>query len=367
MRRGLISWSRDEVPESVLDHRVARLQEAMLVQGLGVVFAYTSFAQPAVVSWLSHFVPYWSEALLAVFPSGKPVLLAALTKRVHPWIREVSHVGEVIAAPKLGRAAARLLKERFKEPARIGIVDRDTMPWSVAEALNEPRIGITLVDATALFAGIRQPADEAEVKLAQRAADIAAGAFSAVPSNARRASEVLAAMEQAARLKGAEEVILRIAPDLGSSAVLRRIEGEAALGARYSVELSLAYKATWIRMARSLSPNGAPEEWKHASQWFAETVATLDEKGVAAGSAATVPPPGALSSWTVEACLDSQPLAVVSRGASSAAAAAPRSSLPEGSLAVLSLQLNLASGPWHAAAPFVLGAPGRLAPQSLTS
>lgn len=360
MRRGLISWSREEVPESVLDHRVARLQEAMRAQGLGVVFAYTSFAQPAAVSWLSHFIPYWGEALLAVFPSGKPVLLAALTKRVHAWIRDVSHVGEVVSAPKLGRAAAKLVKERFKEPACIGIVDRDAMPWSVAEALNEPRVGMRLVDATALFAGIRQPADEAEIGLARRASGIAAGAFAAIPPGARRASEVLAAMEQAARLDGAEEVILRIAPDLASSAVLGRIEGDAPLGARYSVELSLAYKATWIRMARSLSPNGEPGEWKHASRWFAQTVSTLDEKGVRAGLGERAAPPGALASWTVEACTDSRPLSICAWGAAPGEAGAKPAgvNLPNGSLAVLSLRLDLDDGPWHAGSPFVVGGPG---------
>lgn len=364
MRRGLISWSREEVPAAVLDERVARLQRAMRAEGLDAALAYTSFAQPAAVSWLTHFVPYWSEAMLAVFATGAPVLLASLTKRVHPWIREVSHVGEVVAAPKLGRAAAKLVTERFKEPARIGIVDRDAMPWSVAETLNEPRVGMTLVDATALFAGIRQPADDAEIGLARRASDIAAGAFAAIPPGAQRASEVLAAMEQAARLKGAEEVILRIAPNLGSSAVLRRIEGEAPLGSRYSVELSLAYKATWIRVARSLSPNGEPDAWKHASRWFAEAVSTLDEKGVAAGPGARAAPPGALSSWTVEACTDSRPLSICAWGAVPGEAAARPAgvNLPNGSLAVLSLRLDLDDGPWHAGSPFVVGGPGPMLP-----
>ena len=42
MRRGLISWSRDEVPPPVLEGRVARLQEQMRAAGLGVVLALSS-------------------------------------------------------------------------------------------------------------------------------------------------------------------------------------------------------------------------------------------------------------------------------------------------------------------------------------
>ncbi len=364
MRRGLISWSREEVPAAVLDERVARLQKAMRAERLEAALAYTSFAQPAAVSWLTHFVPYWSEAMLAVFATGAPVLLAALTKRVHPWIRETSHVGAVLSAPNLGRATGGLLQERLPGRARVGVVELDALPWSVAEPLAGS--GAVLVDATALFGSVRQPADEAEIGLARRAFDIAAAAFAAIPASAQRASEVLAAIERAARLQGAEEVILRLAPDLASSPVLRRIEGEATLGARFAVELSLAYKANWIRVARSLSPKGEPEVWKHASRWFAETVSTLDEKGVAAGPGGHAAPPGALSSWTVEACLDSRPLSVVSCGASPPAAEPPRSNLPQGSLAVLSLQLELDDGPWHAGAPLIVGR-GGLASWSLTS
>ena len=69
-------------------------------------------AQPSPVQWLTHFVPYWSEAVAVVLPQGAPVLLAALTERVHPWIREVSHLAEVISAPRLGAKAAAFLSER---------------------------------------------------------------------------------------------------------------------------------------------------------------------------------------------------------------------------------------------------------------
>src|SRR6266566_1392745 len=134
MRRGLISWSLNEVPPSVLDHRVARFQEKIQAAKLDAVLVYTSFARPSAVAWLTHFVPYWNEALLVVQPSGAPVLLAAFSKRVHDWIRSVSHLGEVRSAPDLGPAAAAFLKERSPEPARIGVMELDALPWSVAEA-----------------------------------------------------------------------------------------------------------------------------------------------------------------------------------------------------------------------------------------
>ena len=60
MRRGLISWSHEEVPAPVLERRVARLQDRMRDAGLGAMLVYTSFARPSAVAWLTHFVPYWN-------------------------------------------------------------------------------------------------------------------------------------------------------------------------------------------------------------------------------------------------------------------------------------------------------------------
>src|SRR3977135_1057007 len=177
MRRGLISWSREEVPPSVLEGRVARLQEQMRAAELGVTLIYTSFARPSAVAWLTHFVPYWNEALLVVFPTGAPVLLAAFSKRVHDWIRNVSHLGEVRSAPDLGRAAAAFLKERPPQPPRVGVVELDALPWSVAEPLVKSEYGRALVDATGLFTAIRQPADEGEIRLARGAATSAVQGF----------------------------------------------------------------------------------------------------------------------------------------------------------------------------------------------
>src|SRR5215472_7792243 len=222
MRRGLISWSRDEVPASVLEARVARLQEAMRTAGLGAALIYTSFARPGAVAWLSHFVPYWNEALLVVPQSGPTVLLAAFSKRMHGWVTGVSHVGEVLPVAQLGRAAAKLLGERVPGPSPVAALELDALPWPVAEPLSAA-LGTRLVDATALFASVRQPADDTEVRLAQRAAEIAAKALDAIPAEPERASQVLSAIERSARLDGAVEVLPRIAPDLAKGTALLRV------------------------------------------------------------------------------------------------------------------------------------------------
>src|SRR5213076_3023381 len=118
---------------------------------------------------------YALRALLERGAAGRPaggaaVLLAAFSKRVHDWIRSVSHLGEVRSAPDLGRAAANFLEERLPKPSRIGVLELDALPWPVAEPIMKSEYGGAVVDATELFAAIRQPADEAEIRLARRAA-----------------------------------------------------------------------------------------------------------------------------------------------------------------------------------------------------
>jgi hypothetical protein len=338
VRRGLISWSREEVAASVLDDRVSRLQAAMRKAGLEAMIVYTSFARPSAVAWLTHFVPYWNEAILVVHPAGPPVLLAAFSKRVHDWIREVSHVGEVRAAPDLGRAVLKYFDEHPAAAGRIGVVELDALPWPVAAPLID-RHGVSLVDATSVFAGVRQPADEVEIRLARRASQIAAGAFAAIPAGIRRASQLLAALEGSARLGGAEDVQLRLAADLGSEATLRRVEGDAPLANRHAVQMLVTYKAACVRVTRSLCTGAAPRSWQAAAGWLVRAGARLGEDGLATGTAD--PAPGRISFWQLESSLGSQPLSAV---AGSQGGVAPV--LPAGSLASLSVRIDLDDGPW---------------------
>jgi len=342
----LISWSREEVPASVLEGRVARLQEKIRAAGLGAVLIYTSFARPSAVAWLTHFVPYWNEALLIVLPAGAPVLLAAFSKRMHGWIRSVSHLGELQSVTRLGHAAAALLGERISADSAIGVVELDALPWRVAEPLLNS-LGQRLKDATALFSSIRQPADATEIRLAQRAADMAVKALGTIPPGATRASQVLSEVERSARLDGAEEVLLRLAPDLASGTALRRFEGDLTLGQRYAVEISIAYKATWVRVARCFSAD-TPQSWRDAHRWTSDWATRIT--GVSAA-----PPPGDVTFWSLEASVGTQPFSVV------ASAIGPRGTVSAGTLACFSIKLQLPDGPWLSGGPVLIGGrePGR--------
>ena len=349
MRRGLISWSPEEMPVATLEARVSRLQQAMNEQQLGAVLLHTSFAHPAAVHWLTNFTPYWSEALLVVLPQGTPVLLAALTQRVHPWIREVSHLGDVVTAPSLGASALSYLGIHTAPGARVGVVGLDALPWSTAHHLVNSDWGTRLTDVSELFAQLRQPPDMAELRLAARAEQMGNAALQASPVTVQSTNAWASAIEAKARLDGAEELLQRIAPDLSHSPTLQRLEGDFPLGEKRAVELSLAYKGAWVRVTQMVCSGLQPASWLDAQNWFERAWRSL--RAPHADLSLAGEPPGHLVHWTLQACMGAEPLEVVAANTGFV----PRA-LPAQTLALLTVQLQLADGPWYASQMLVLGA-----------
>ena len=295
MRRGLIARSPDELPDAALDARLARVRAAMGAASLDALIVYTNTTRPAGVSWLTGFVPYWSEALLVLPREGDPVLVVALTFRVKTWIERTSRVADVIHTPRIGLEAGRRIAAT-KADAKVGIVDFDNMSAGIVDDLREGGPGLALRDASALFAQARAVADPTEIALATKAASIARRALAQISSARASLGDMLAAAEAAARQQGAEEIYLAAAPDLARDHRLRRIEGEAALGQNFAVRASVAYKGSWVRMVRTIG--SAATARAAALRQFADAVRGLPGDRGFDGT----------TSWLVEGCQMAQPL-----------------------------------------------------------
>src|SRR5262245_59164617 len=223
MRRGLISRSPAELPDAVLDARLARVRAAMGEAPLDALLLSTNNTRPAGVSWLTGFVPYWSEALLVVPRERAPVLVVALTYRVKSWIERTSRVAEVIHTPRIGLEAARMIAG-WKADAAVGVADLDGLSAGIVDDLREGGPRLVVSDFTAPFARLRAKADPAEIALATRAASIAREALSVATTNDKDLGDIIAQVEARARMLGAEEIYIAAAPDLARERRLRRIE-----------------------------------------------------------------------------------------------------------------------------------------------
>lgn len=250
MRRGLMLWREDELSQADVRARQARLQQAMRSAGLDALLVYTNHVRSAGVTYLTGFTPYWSDALLLVLPEGCPLFATALSKRVGEWIRSVNPTAEIAHSPLPGR----LVGERLASAgaARVGVVELDRLPGGLAEEIMSSAPGVELHDVSDIFAAVRGEADAAELRLVRTADRIAGEAFTAGDPDVARAGDFTGPVERAARLAGAEECYVAVAPDLSHDSRLFRT-GDHALGRTFAVRLSIAYNGVWIRRIETFS------------------------------------------------------------------------------------------------------------------
>ncbi len=275
MRRGLISWSKAELPESVLDARIARVQAAMAHAGIDILAVYTNPARESGVAWLTGFIPYWNQCVMLLPRTGRPMLVAGMTARVRDWIMRNGHLESVANTTRLGTEAGRLVAEK-KADAAVAIADIDSVPASVVDGIRANAASVT--DGSALLERVRAPCDPTELAFAFKAASIAHAALAAASGRETDGASLVAAIDGTARRDGAEEVYVALAPDLASGHRLTRLEGTVALGPRFAARVSLAYKGTWVRMMRTLGRDAMlADDLASATSQFATGLAALPQ------------------------------------------------------------------------------------------
>jgi len=296
MRRGLIAWSKTELPESVLDGRVARAQAAMASANIDALAVYSDPSRSAGASWFTAFVPYWNRGLLVIPKSGTPTLFTGMSNRVHGWIKRNSHLAEVVYSTDLGKDVGAYIA-KTKSNAAIAIPDETAIPGPVIAGLKAA--GATVTDGSALLMKLRASADPTDLALYYKATAIAHAALHTALPAATDGGALLADIDGDARRRGAEEVYLAVAPDLEKSRRLYRLEGDVALGARFAARATVAYKGTWVRMTRTFARDAAAaEDITAATEKFAAAVTALPKTNELE----------AFPSWLIEGCRTTMPL-----------------------------------------------------------
>jgi hypothetical protein len=346
MRRGLMGWSEADLPLACLKERISRLQARLAAKGLGGLVAYTNIARPAAVTFLTGFTPYWSEGLLFVPVSGEPVFATALSKRVSEWIRSVMPVGSIENTLQPAAFIGRRLAETGV--GKVGVLELELFPAAQAEMLMGSNGAVALEDASGLFRAVRLIVDPAELVLVRRADDLARQCLENIDGS-HDARRIVAAIESRARLAGAEESFIGVAPDLAHAGVFLRSDRLGVCGDHVAVRLSLSLKGSWVRRMLSLAAKAADRAAFAAAQ-------SVFERALGAGSAVAALRqlrdgfPGKIVGWTLESCVGSYPLEVV---ASSGAGGAVSDNLP---VSILSVQAKINDVGWFGAGPVL--APG---------
>ena len=347
-------WDAQELPIGTLQERVARLRGAMERDGLQAMLLYTNLVRPSAVSYLTGFTPYWSEGILLVARDGEPTFATALSKRVAEWIRSVSPVGEIVNDPRPGTILAqRVIADGGVK--RVGIVELDAFPAGSYDDFVAGAPALQIADATQLFARVRRGADAAERRLLGRADAIAAAALDQVDAAAAEdAGSIAGQIEHHARVHGAEEAYLTVAPDLASDRRMIGATPARPLADRFAVRASIAYKGHWIRRTRTFAKDpDARAVVARGDEWFAQVLSSLAaDTPLAEQIAGRVDGlAGAeVKGWMAESCLGSYPLQVIAGSRSGNGDV-----LQIGDFLVLTIELSLDGTPWLGAAPLIVG------------
>ena len=313
MRRGLMAWDSDEIPVRVLKDRAQRLQSAMTAAGHDAMILYSNFIRSAAVSHLVGFSPYWADGILLVPQQGESVFATTLSKRVGSWIKSVKPVGDLVNTPTPGK----LLGERLAKLSvrRVAILELDAFPGGLYGELSAALPGVEFVDGTETFATARFPVDPVERSLLKRADTIAQDALDGVLPKTTDVGSAVGGVEVRARLRGAEEVYIAIAPDLDADRRFLRLSGTHALGRRFAIRASVAYKGSWIRRTRTYSWDRADQPTiERVDVWFQSFAAGLRSDQPALNqlqSHVDALPNAVLVDFLAEAPVGTRPLAAV--------------------------------------------------------
>jgi len=353
-----MAWSHDEVPPALLERRMEALVAGLRERRLHCLLVYTDLTRPATVSALTHFIPYWSNGVLVVTPAAGATLVATMSRRVADWIQSTSRLDRLVNTLDLGEGVSDTLPAPASSALRVGVAELAGLPAGVVASIRRRRPEALFEEAGEILEAALARGGATPEAVVQRTVAIARAALVAGVEQAGTgdAAAVLSAAEGAARLAGAEEVALALAPDARSDPRLRRIEGPVALGPEFSLQVTLAYKGCWLRLGRTAACGEASSRLARAEAWFQELLARspadpldqLGQFGLAIDAALPRLPGARVESWRVEGARGGLALATMS-GSQALPAGAPTTTSP----LTLSLRLRDGEGPWFGAGVIV--------------
>jgi hypothetical protein len=164
------------------------------------------------------------------------------------------------------------------------------------------------------------------------------------------AGAVAGLVEKQARLQGAEEVYVAVAPDLAADRRMIRVSGPLPLADRFALRASVAYKGSWVRRTRIFAKDAAGRRaLAHADAWFENLLSAIAAgQSIGAQIAARIGelPGGTVNGWIAESPVGSYPLQAIA-----SSRAQERDGVPAGGFLVLTIELAIDGMPWLGAGP----------------
>jgi hypothetical protein len=251
MKRGLITWHKDELPAEAFETRLSLAKRVLAERDLSALIVYTDVWKSNWGRYFSNFMPYWNRGLLVIPASNqagenKPVLLCSLSPRVYPWIKSVTILEDIRPSPNLAQRVFEMAAEKGWK--RIGVLDLDGLPYDLYSELKGG--GLEAQDVPPQ--SVRPQPDRWEMAICARAEKLAREILTTELPEAEGMIDhkLVGRLERQFRRAGAEDLVILIANATMSGALSgpAPVTG-AILRPDFAVAVALEYRGHWISLA----------------------------------------------------------------------------------------------------------------------
>jgi hypothetical protein len=245
MKRGLVSWDKNELPPEELAARLAAVHAVARNKSVDAVVVYSDVWRSNDARYLSNYMPYWNRAFVVVPEGEKPILLCALSPRVYPWIKTVTVHETIIASPSPPATLFKLCAERGWR--RVGVCDLDGLPTDLHAELTCGKVEVVDIPRTE----IRPAPSAVEVRMHARAARMAREVLEEELATVGKHNdhELTGRLERSLRRAGAEDVVILVSDGQGPPIPA---DGRP-VGPHTSVVVAIEYNGHWAKVTRNLA------------------------------------------------------------------------------------------------------------------
>jgi Xaa-Pro aminopeptidase len=245
MKRGLVSWEKNELPPEELATRLASVHKVARNKAIDALVLYSDVWRSNDARYLSNYMPYWNRAFIVVPRDEKPILLCSLSPRVYPWIKTVTVHETIIASPSPPATLFKLCVERGWN--RVGVCDLDGLPADLHAELMSGELDLVDIPRSE----IRPTPTDVEVRMHARAARMAREVLGQELSAAAGQTdhELTGRLERVLRRAGAEDVVILVSDGQGAPVPA----WGAAVGPHTSAVVAIEYNGHWAKVTRNVA------------------------------------------------------------------------------------------------------------------
>jgi hypothetical protein len=245
VKRGLITWDKDELPPEVFDRRMEPARRVLIEHQLSALIVYADLWRSNHARFFANYMPYFNRALLILPVEGKPTLLCGLSPRTYRWIRSVTPIEDIRPAGNFLKPLEEIATERGW--TGVGMLDRQQLPYDLWARMSESELGFADIPSEAVVF-----LDEHEFTMRRTAAELARTiVWEELDAGVGKVDyELVGTLERRLRLAGAEDLVILLTNGDGPPAPARGRN----LQAGYSVSLALEYRGHWVRMSAVRDP-----------------------------------------------------------------------------------------------------------------